>query len=312
MLVSDAGRLYSASFALWVISIGSAAAVVAPIEQSPGLRADAAYQARDWPAAAKLYQEMVRSAPDSYLSWMRLAVCLHKLGRNDPALRALDKARAAGAPASSVEYEMARIKGSLGDTAAALSSLEKSVQQGRGRPDLMLAEVDFEPLRSAPQFAALLEDARRNDAPCESRPESRQFDFWVGDWSVTTTREQTPVGRSHIEKTLGGCVVWENWTSLGDSGYTGKSYNTYNTEQQRWEQFWVDNQGGMIHFRGSLAAGVMDLRTEAIPQAGGGLLLRHLRFFNLPAGQVRQLSEGSTDNGRTWSVEYDFTYSRAP
>jgi hypothetical protein len=102
-------------------------------------------------------------------------------------------------------------------------------------------------------------------------------------------------------------VIWENWTSLGDAGYLGKSYNIFNAELDRWEQFWVDNQGGVIHFLGSLSEGIMDFRTEAIP---GKALVRHLRFYNLGADRVRQLSEGSEDGGKTWTVEYDFTYNR--
>ncbi len=241
---------------------------------------------------------------------MRLADSLHKSGRNGPALEALEKARQAGAPASAVNYHVAVIKASLGDRAAALDSLSEAVRQGRGRPDLMLAEADFQGFRDDPRFQGLVVEARRNDAPCQYRSENRQFDFWLGDWSVTTTQDHTPVGQSHIESAIGGCVIWENWTSLGDSGYTGKSYNAYSAELKRWEQFWVDNQGGMIHFHGALNDGVMDFYTDSIKQLDGSVLQRHLRFFNLPTGQVRQLSEGSTDGGRTWSVEYDFTYSR--
>ena len=146
-------------------------------------------------------------------------------------------------------------------------------------------------------------------APC-APPEYHQFDFWVGDWQVSTTKEFLPVGRSHIERTIGECVIWENWSSLGESGYAGKSYNVYNPELKRWEQFWVDNQGGMIHFYGQLSDGVMDFYTDAIPQADGKTLKRRLRFYNLGGQRVRQFSEGSNDAGKTWTVEYDFTYYR--
>jgi hypothetical protein len=54
----------------------------------------------------------------------------------------------------------------------------------------------------------------------------------------------------------------------------------------------------------------MDLYTDGIPQAGGKVLQRRLRFYNLGADRVRQFSEGSTDDGKTWTVEYDFTYNR--
>jgi len=95
------------------------------------------------------------------------------------------------------------------------------------------------------------------------------------------------------------------------TGYAGKSYNVYNPSMKRWEQFWVDNAGGMIHFYGGLRNGVMDFYTDDIPQASGPPLKRHLQFFNLDANTVRQFSQGSTDGGKTWNAEYDFTYNRA-
>ena len=277
-----------------------------------GQKADAAYQSEQWLAASGLYRRLAELQPANPRNWMRLAVSLHKLGQNAPSLEALEKARQSGAPASAVKYETALIEAANQNETAALDALGEAVAQGRGRPDLMLAEADFHALHHNSRFVALVAQARKNDAPCEYRSESRQFDFWLGDWSVSTTQEHTSAGRSHIESAIGGCAIWENWTSSGDSGYTGKSYNSYNVEQKRWEQFWVDNQGGMIHFTGGLEEGVMDFRTEEIPQPDGTVLQRHLRFFKLPTGQVRQLSEGSTDKGRTWSVEYDFTYTRSP
>ncbi len=176
---------------------------------------------------------------------------------------------------------------------------------------MLASDPDLRPLRTHAGFALLVQQAQRNQAPCESRAESRQFDFWVGDWNVVTTDEFIPVGRSHIERTLGDCVIWENWTSLGQSGYAGKSYNVYDPARNRWEQFWVDTQGGTIHFYGGFSAGVMDFRTDAIPQADGTTLQRRLRFYKLGADRVRQLSEQSSDGGRTWTVEYDFSYRRA-
>jgi hypothetical protein len=41
-------------------------------------------------------------------------------------------------------------------------------------------------------------------------------------------------------------------------------------------------------------------------------LLRHLQFFNLGPGKVRQFSQGSNDDGKTWHVEYDLIYTKHP
>lgn len=299
------------SLALPVIS-NATSALQSPVDTRTALavvaeRADVAYRARDWKSALPLYRELTREQPDGYINWLRLGACLHGVGENTPALAAYERARINGAPPASVQYQVALVLAAAGDKEKALAALTDAVKQGHGRPDLMSSEADFASLRGDPRFDGLLRQAGNNQTPCDHRAESRQFDFWVGDWSVVSTRELTPVGRSHIERTIGNCVIWENWTSLGDAGYSGKSYNIFNAEQNRWEQFWVDNQGEVIHFLGNLSEGIMDFRTEAAP---GKALVRHLRFYNLGADRVRQLSEGSEDGGKTWTVEYDFTYNR--
>ena len=142
-----------------------------------------------------------------------------------------------------------------------------------------------------------------------SGAEFSQFDFWLGDWDVSSTADGVPRGTSHISKEMEGCVIWENWTSKG-SPYFGKSYNTYNVNLHRWEQYWVDNAAGTMFFSGNLKGGTMDYWTDEIPQAGGGTLKRHLQFFNVSPTEVRQFSQKSSDGGKTWAVEYDLTYRR--
>jgi hypothetical protein len=39
-------------------------------------------------------------------------------------------------------------------------------------------------------------------------------------------------------------------------------------------------------------------------------LRRHLQFIPAGPDRVRQFSRGSSDGGKTWQVEYDFTYDR--
>ena len=297
--------------ALPVIS-SATSTVQSPVDARPALavvaeRADVAYRGRDWKSALPLYRELTQAQPAGYINWLRLGTCLHGVGENTQALAAYERARTNGAPPANVQYQVALVLAAVGDKEKAFAALTDAVKQGHGRPDLMNSEADFASLRGDPRFEGLLKQAGNNQTPCDHRAESRQFDFWVGDWSVVSTKELTPVGHSHIERTIGNCVIWENWTSLGDAGYSGKSYNIFNTELNRWEQFWVDNQGEVIHFLGNLSEGIMDFRTEATP---GKALVRHLRFYNLGADRVRQLSEGSEDGGKTWTLEYDFTYNR--
>ena len=54
----------------------------------------------------------------------------------------------------------------------------------------------------------------------------------------------------------------------------------------------------------------MDYWADEVLQADGTKLTRHLQLIKLDANTVRQYSQGSTDGGQTWHVEYDFIYNR--
>jgi tetratricopeptide (TPR) repeat protein len=279
-----------------------------PTEQA--LAANTAYQAKDWPRAKSLYSQLVQEQPDSYLNWFRLGVSAQALGQHEVALEALQKAKAKGLPISIVGFNIAAVLASMGQAETAIDQLKQAVEQGYNQPDQMNSDPDLQTLRKDTRFAPLVEQAKRNETPCDYKSENRQFDFWVGDWEVSTTPAGSAAGISHIERAIGDCVIWENWTSLGNTGYSGKSYNIYNADFKRWEQFWVDNLGGVIHFYGGLKDGVMDFVTDDLPQPDGTKLKRHLQFFSLGPDRVRQFSQGSADGGKTWAVEYDLTYNR--
>ena len=271
--------------------------------------ADRAYTAADWRSAETAYAVLTREHPENARYWYRLGVSQKSLGEFDEALASFAKAETLGVPRFLAQYALAATKAKKGDTDAAFRHLDEAVAAGFAQPDQLASDLDFASLRSDPRFAKLMEQARRAQAPCKYAPEHRQFDFWIGDWSVVSAKTNLPAGDSHIELGLGDCVILENWTSK-NSGYAGKSYNVYNTVEKRWEQFWVDNAAGMIHFTGGLKDGVMDFYTADETQPEGTTPIRHLRFFPLGPDKVRQYSQGSTDHGKTWTDEYDLIYTR--
>jgi hypothetical protein len=142
--------------------------------------------------------------------------------------------------------------------------------------------------------------------PCDSRPEAKQFDFWVGEWDVVASGK--PAGTNRIEKILNGCVLQENWTGAG--GGTGKSWNWYDIGDGKWHQLWLSSGGApQLRLSGGYADGVMRYGGTSI---GPGKVTIHnrLQFFRLEGDRVRQFWEQSRDGGKTWSVVFDGEYRR--
>jgi tetratricopeptide (TPR) repeat protein len=299
------------AFALLTITRPHGSLAQAPAND-PVAVADAAYTAHNWAVAENLYSSLTKENPDNARFWYRLGVSQRGTGHLQPALASFEKARTLGAakglPGFLVDYEVGTTYAAMGDSSRAIKALKDAADGGFLQTDRVQNDTEWNPLRNDPQFIALENEVKHNATPCEDA-EFRQFDFWIGDWDVTSTGDGVPRGSSHIAKEMGGCVIWENWTSAGSS-YFGKSYNTYNVNLHRWEQYWVDNSAGTIFFYGNLKDGVMDYWTDDVAQPNGQKLRRHLQFFNLGPGKVRQFSQGSTDGGKTWQVEYDLTYNR--
>jgi len=144
-------------------------------------------------------------------------------------------------------------------------------------------------------------------SPCVTNPVYRQFDFWIGEWDVYG-KNGKKAGDSRIERMLDSCIILENWTS---GAYSGKSYNTFNGTTQKWQQYWVDNAGGVTeYFDGHYEDGKMIFQTANVKQFDGKVKIMKMTFFNLGADKVRQFGESSVDNGKTWTVDFDLEYRR--
>jgi len=148
--------------------------------------------------------------------------------------------------------------------------------------------------------------------PC-SDTVHRQFDFWIGKWEAYNLKGQK-AGDSKVELILDSCIILENWTSaavIKGLRYAGKSYNTYNAVTQKWQQYWVDNTGGVTeYFNGNYENNKMTLQTANVKQPDGSFKIQKMTFFNLAPDKVRQLGESSVDEGKTWKTDFDLEYRR--
>ncbi|MBS1654399.1 MAG: hypothetical protein JSU05_06130 [Bacteroidetes bacterium] len=149
-------------------------------------------------------------------------------------------------------------------------------------------------------------------APC-SDSVYHQLDFWVGEWEAFGINGKK-AGDSRIERILGTCIIEENWKSTAVTQgfqYEGKSFNTFNSATHNWQQYWVDNAGGVTDYTtGHYENGKMIFETVIVKQPDGTQQQQRLTFFNLGPDKVRQLGETSTDAGETWKTNYDLEYRR--
>ena len=142
-------------------------------------------------------------------------------------------------------------------------------------------------------------------APCSSE-EYRQFDFWVGDWDVSSVGRDGKLRKSHnrISRIQSGCAVLEEYDT--PTGYSGISINYYDASTSRWVQTWIDNQGQPIVHSGGVEDGSMVLRDEPAE----GRPRNRTTWTPGPGGTVRQHWEQSKDGDQTWTTVFDGTYTR--
>jgi hypothetical protein len=161
-------------------------------------------------------------------------------------------------------------------------------------------------------FISMLSTPSIAQIPC-SDPAYRQFDFWIGEWEAFGINGKK-AGDSKIELILDSCIIVENWTSANivkGIRYAGKSYNTWNASAKKWQQYWVDNAGGVTeYFNGHYEDGKMILETAPTPQPDGSSKISRMTFFNLGPDKVRQFGQSSADAGKTWKTDFDLEYRR--
>jgi hypothetical protein len=145
-------------------------------------------------------------------------------------------------------------------------------------------------------------------APACASTEYHQFDFWLGDWTVTAPNGKV-VGTNTIDRPLGGCVLQEHWAGTG--GTHGSSFNIYDASRKQWHQTWVDDQGALLLLDGAYTEGKMILSGPGVNQAGAAIINRITwEQKGSHPDRVRQLWETSADGGKTWQTAFDGLYQR--
>lgn len=266
--------------------------------------AEQLFQSQQWSAAAAAYAALVETDPGVARAWYRLGTARHHLGDYTGAIAALQRAVDLGQQPPAM-YNLACAHARAGHTDDALATLEMAVDKGFRFIGLVDTDSDWEPLRTHPRLIELRQRAERLTKPGLHEPHYREFDFWVGDWTVTSSGQS--VGDSKIERLADGCIIMENYYQ--NDGYSGKSINFFDPVLKQWRQTWADSAGHMAEFAG-------EYHDNALWYMGhwhrynGTKGVTRMTFFNLDADHVRQLGEETKDDGQTWNTTFDFLYTR--
>ena len=139
---------------------------------------------------------------------------------------------------------------------------------------------------------------------CDS-PESKQFDFWIGEWEATYAGGKS---RNRITKIMDGCVILEEFRGAPGTKLDGHSVSTFDRATKTWKQTWVDNTASYLDFTGGLVDGRMTLAREAGPE--GKRFRQRMVFDNVKPDSFKWLWQRSDDNGATWKTNWEIDYAR--
>lgn len=175
------------------------------------------------------------------------------------------------------------------------------------------------PAQPAPAPQVPPEVLRYINAPV---PESKQFDFLIGDWNVDAIRygeDATPLlqykavwSAHHLN---GGRMIMDDFKALGPTGQPVSSFvtlRTYSEATRRWELAGLQAlQPSMpSDWHGVAKDGEMLLDATA-RTAAGEMIRTKIRFFEIALNSFSWESSMSLDQGKSWRKTAELKATRA-
>lgn len=153
--------------------------------------------------------------------------------------------------------------------------------------------------------------------------ESRQFDFWIGEWDVNLRQQQEnntwndwKKSIARIYPILDGKAILELWEEQSDSGpenvIIGYSLRYFDPEESKWI-LWLNwpgkNQSGSRSLSGKFRHGRGEFYSER-PINDSTTLISRYSFSDITSSSLRWDNGNSTDGGKTWTSSWIMEFSR--
>jgi len=134
-----------------------------------------------------------------------------------------------------------------------------------------------------------------------------ELDFWLGEWRATWS---TGRGRNRIGRILRRKVIHERFEGVDDESgrLVGQSWSVFDPRRNLWRQTWVDDSGGYLDLAGTRVDGWFCFERSA-PERGPTSRQRMV-FRDITPTTFRWTWEYSPDDGGTWKLRWEISYSR--
>ncbi len=151
--------------------------------------------------------------------------------------------------------------------------------------------------------------------------ESRQFDFWVGEWDVLNRNRppedprwyDTGAATARVYPVVAGCGIVEHWRGDAFGEFVeGFSLRAFNRGRGQWDLvlLWPNQgdprfgelRGGFRHNRG-------EFYSQSITETGDTSVTR-FTFSDITSNSLRWQEAVSMDAGRTWASSWIMEYNR--
>ncbi|MBX7174817.1 MAG: tetratricopeptide repeat protein, partial [Pyrinomonadaceae bacterium] len=239
------------------------------------IAANQLFESQKWAEAAQAYQKIIDGEPNNGRAWLQLGKSRLSLGQYELAINALEK-NVAMSKNSWAMVKIACAYTKLNQKEKALEWLEKAAQNKASATVNLIQESDLESLRNEPRYKEISLTIEKEQKPCMFMAEAKQFDFWIGSWTVFNPQGQK-AGESQIIPIASGCGLLENWINTLE--LPGKSINFFDPKTQKWHQYWIGSDGIPIRFEGNYKEKSMVFEGVSITKDGEKTLYKMTYFL---------------------------------